>query len=219
MPVLLAFTVEHAARVTGVSERRIRYWDRTGVLSPSLSNNSKRRHAFNRIYTFQDLVGLRTLGILRDEFALPLQKLRDVGSYLKSWVNAPWSELRFHVIGRGRKADIAFRNPETGLLVSATRPGQGVLFEVAPVAHDVEREVVRLTDRAPDEIGKVVQHRYVLSNSPVLAGTRIPTVAVWEFHKAGYSHEEIIRQYPRLTLVDIRRAIAHEERERQSRTA
>jgi DNA-binding transcriptional MerR regulator len=72
MTVLLAFTVEQASRVTGVSERRIRYWDRTGVLSPSLARDTDRKHAYSRIYSFRDVVGLKTLGQLRDQFSLPL---------------------------------------------------------------------------------------------------------------------------------------------------
>lgn len=219
MPVILAFTVEHAARVTGVSERRIRYWDRTGVLSPSLAHDTKRHHAYNRIYSFRDVVGLRTLGVLRDTFALPLQKLRAVGAYLKTWAEAPWSELRFYVIGRGRQADILFQEPDTRRLVSATRPGQTVLFEVEPIAQDVEREAVKLVARVSEQIGQIARNRYVLSNTPVLAGTRIPTVAVWEFHKAGYSVQEILRQYPRLTPADITSAIAFEEATRRIRAS
>jgi uncharacterized protein (DUF433 family) len=219
MAVLFAFTVEHAARVTGVSVRRIRYWDRTGVLSPSLSDDSSHRHAYNRIYSFRDVVGIKTLGILRDTFELPLQKLRMVGIYLKQRSDAPWSELRFHVIGRGRNADILFRDPSTRRLESATRPGQSVLFEIEPIAHDVEREAGKLTQRDPEQIGKIVRNRYVLSNKPVLAGTRVPTVAVWEFHEAGYSVDQIIRQYPRLTPIDVSDAIAYEEESRRARAS
>ena len=88
MPALMAFTVEHAARVTGVSERRIRYWDKTGVLVPSLASGN-RRSPFSRIYAFRDPVGLRTLGELRDRCGFSLQKLRIVGEWLVSHYDAP----------------------------------------------------------------------------------------------------------------------------------
>ena len=211
--VLLAFTVEHAARVTGVSERRIRYWDRTGVLSPTLAHNATRRAAYNRIYSFRDLVGLRVLGQLRDRFDLPLQKLRRVGAWLKERYDEPWSSLRFYVVGRGRDADIVFRAPGADALVSATKPGQSVFpIELEPIAHEVEAAASQLTRRTPEQIGEIVQNRYVMSNAHVLAGTRIPTIAVWEFHEAGYGTDEILRQYPRLTPLDIDRAIAFEQK-------
>jgi uncharacterized protein (DUF433 family) len=217
--VLLAFTVEHAARATGVSERRIRYWDRTGVLSPSILNDAGAHHAYNRIYSFRDLVGLKALGQLRDRFDLPLQRLRAVGAYLKERYDAPWSELKFSVLGRGRFAEILFRDSETGVMESASRPGQTVLFEVEPVAREVERDVRQLNQRSPDQYGVVTQNRYVLSNKPVLAGTRIPTAAVWEFHEAGYTDEQIIRKYPRLTLLDVHRAIDFESEQRRAKAS
>lgn len=219
MSVLFAFTLEQAARVTGVSERRLRYWDQTGVLSPSMGDSVRGRHAYSRIYSFRDIVGLRTLGILRDCFALPLQQLRSVRSYLTEWTEHPWSELRFVVVGKGRNAEILFRNPESGELVSATHPGKKVLFEVEPIAVDMERESKRLTERAPDQIGRIVRNRYVLSNKWVLAGTRIPTIAIWECHEAGFSLGRILREYPRLTPEDVGKAIEFEKQERLKLTA
>ena len=53
-----------------------------------------------------------------------------------------------------------------------------------------------------------------MGNAPVLAGTRIPTSAVWSFHEDGYTTEQIIDQYPRLYPDDIRAAIAFEQERR-----
>jgi uncharacterized protein (DUF433 family) len=49
-------------------------------------------------------------------------------------------------------------------------------------------------------------------NAWVVAGTRIPTEAIWNFHAAGYDAEAIIREYPRLTPDDVRAAIDFESR-------
>ena len=90
MTVLLAFTLEQASRVTGIPERRIRYWDNTDILSPSLTNKED-RGAYSRIYSFRDLVGLRTIGELRDRFGVSLQCLRVVAERLKKHADKPWS--------------------------------------------------------------------------------------------------------------------------------
>ena len=65
--------------------------------------------------------------------------------------------------------------------------------------------------RTSEQIGKVDQKRGVLRNLPVIAGTRIPTSAVWSFHEDGRSEDEIIREYPSLTHEDVRAAIEYEQ--------
>jgi len=210
----LAFTVEHAARVTNVSERRIRYWDTTGVLSPSLAHGATRA-PYSRIYSFRDLVGLRTLGQLRDRYGLTLQRLRAVGERLTRHHDAPWSTLRFFVEGNR----LYFRDPESSLVLSTIRPGQATFergFDLVEIARQTEEAANRLSDRQPDDFGRIVQHRHVLGNRPTLAGTRVPTAAVWDFHRAGYNAERIIQEYPRLNRLDIDRAIAFETDRRAS---
>jgi uncharacterized protein (DUF433 family) len=215
MTTIEAFTTEHAARATRVSARRIRYWDTRGILSPSLSKTLGRRTRYNRLYTFEDLVGLKAIAELRDCHDVPLQQLRNIGSWLNGRYDRPWSSLRFHVIGSGRQAEVLFRDPDEGMLVSATRRGQASFqYELEPIAREIAENVIRLRQRSADQLGKIRQHRYVISNAPVLDGTRIPTAAVWDFHQAGYSDEDILREYPRLTPVDIQSAIRFEEERR-----
>lgn len=209
---LLAFTVEHAARVAGVSERRVRYWDTTGVLSPSISHEGPRT-PYGRIYSFRDLVGLRTLADLRDRFDIPLQRLRMIGERLRRYHETPWSELRFFVEGKR----LYFRDPESCMLVSAIEPGQIALpfnLDLAEVARETERRANALAQRDETDFGEVVTNRYVMGNRPVLAGTRIPTTAIWDFHAAGYDTDQITEEYPRLTRIDVERAIAYEEQRR-----
>ena len=70
----------------------------------------------------------------------------------------------------------------------------------------------RLTERKSDEHGQIVRHRNVVHNAFTLSGTRVPTEAVWEFHRAGYAAEAIIKEFPRLTKKDIRAAIVFERK-------
>ena len=208
MTVLLAFTLEQASRVTHIPERRIRYWDNTGILSPSLANKED-RGAYSRIYSFRDLVGLRTIGELRDRFGVSLQCLRAVTERLRRHADTPWSELRFFVSGR----HLFFRDPESRLMLSALNPSQIALVEsldLVSVARDTEQRAMKLTERTRDQIGRIARNRYIANNRPVIAGTRIPTAAIWDFHEAGYSNEEILEEYPRLTRVDVESAIAFE---------
>jgi uncharacterized protein (DUF433 family) len=87
------------------------------------------------------------------------------------------------------------------------------------VAREVRKAASALRERAASDVGKVVQHRYLVHNAPVLAGTRIPTTAVWNLHEADYSVEAITKEFPRLTADDVKAAIRFEKRRRRERLA
>jgi DNA-binding transcriptional MerR regulator len=61
---IAAFSEEQVERLTGLNTAQLRYWDRMGFFQPSYAGEN-RRIAYSRIYSFKDVVGLRTLGLLR----------------------------------------------------------------------------------------------------------------------------------------------------------
>jgi len=202
---LIAFTVEHVRGLTGLSPQQLRYWDRSGVLSPHYGDGASGQ-PYGRVYSFRDLVGLRTLAQLRER-GVPLQELRRVGQWLAARYDAPWSSLRFYVVERR----VYFDDPRSGARVLGP-PGQTAFpFEMEHVAADTQAAAATLRERQAEDIGRVVQHRYVMHYAPVVAGTRIPTAAIWDFHRAGYDSAAIIREYPRLIPADVCAAIAHEQ--------
>jgi uncharacterized protein (DUF433 family) len=204
------FTVEQASHLTGLSPGQIAAWDRRGVYHRQWGNDSR---ANRRLYSFRDVVALRTLAALRNEHRVPPGELRRVGVWLSEHRESPWSSLRFSVAGRR----ISFDDPDSCMLTAGGRLGQGALrFELEPVADEVRERVEAARRRQPEDVGRIVQRRHVVGHAPVLAGTRIPTSAVWSFHEAGYSAEQIIDEYPRLCEEDIKAAIAFEQRRRAS---
>jgi uncharacterized protein (DUF433 family) len=204
---IVAFAVDHVRRLTGLSLRQIRYWDDTGFFSPTLVDGYRKR-AFGRIYSFRDLVGLRTIAILRKQHKVPLQELRRVGEWLRAHHDAPWSTLRFAIAGR----KIVFMDPTTQVVTEPRGEGQRVLdIALEPIAHQMREAADRLRLRQPEHIGQIVRNRYVVHNAWTLAGTRIPTTAIWHFHEAGYSTAAILAEYPRLTDQDVAAAIEFEQ--------
>lgn len=207
MTELAAFTAEHVCRLTGLSARQLSYWDKTGFFSPTLIDEYRGR-AFGRIYSFRDLVGLRTIGMLRKVHTIPLQELRRVGEWLYSRHDAPWSSLRFSLKGR----HAVFHDPVSDTVVEPRGEGQEVLpIALEPIANEMRDAAARLRDRQPEQLGQIARNRYVVHNAWVIAGTRIPSSAVWNFHQAGYSAEAIIREYPRLVPADVAAAIEFEQ--------
>jgi uncharacterized protein (DUF433 family) len=144
---------------------------------------------------------------------LPLQELRRVGEWLRERHDAPWSSLKFAL--KGKKA--VFLDPKLGVAVEPTGAGQEVLsVALEPIANDMRRAADQLKEREPGQIGHVTRNRYVVHNAWVVAGTRIPTAAIWNFHEAGYSPEDIIAEYPRLKAADIEVAIDFERKRRSA---
>jgi uncharacterized protein (DUF433 family) len=203
--IVRAFSADHVIKLTGLSKGQLHYWDETGFFCPRYAFEN-RRSPYSRIYSFKDVVGLRTLSILRKEYGISLQHLRKVADELSKYMDAPWSEVKLYVLGR----EVVFREPETQQLRGVVSR-QFVTILLRSVKDDVEAKARKLKERSADQVGQVERRRYVVHNAWVVAGTRIPTKAISRFHQAGYSLDEIIREYPTLTRADVEAALAHEE--------
>lgn len=210
MPVVDLFTVEQAARLAGVSPGQIVAWDRAGFFPPTWPSDGR---PYGRLYSFRDVVGLRTLAVLRKEHLVPLQDLTRVGQWFADVHAAPWANLRFYVAGKR----VFFDDPSAGMRTAGRPIGQAAFpFEMEAVAKSVSARIADAKRRQPDQLGRIVQERGVVANAPILAGTRIPTSAIWSFHEDGYTVEQIIAEYPRLTPADSEVAIAFEQTRRVS---
>jgi DNA-binding transcriptional MerR regulator len=95
--VIAAFSLDQACKLTGLSESQLVDWDTTDFFQPSLAYEN-RRSPYSRIYSFEDIVELRTLSILRDRVSM--QHLRDVASRLKEYSGKPWSDLTLYTLNR-----------------------------------------------------------------------------------------------------------------------
>lgn len=199
-----AFSADHVIRLTGLSRAQLRYWDATKFFKPEYAVTNT-RDPFSRTYSFQNVVGLRTLGILRRVHGVPLQHLRKVARGLSKYRNAPWSEISLHVLGK----QVYFQEPETGKIRSVVGK-QYALIELKNIIHDVATEANKLRERTPDQYGVVERHRYIVHNAWVVAGTRIPTRAIQRFHEAGFSARRIVEEYPALSDKDVAAALRHE---------
>ena len=62
--VIAALTADHVERLTGLSAGQLREWDKTGFFPPAYAFEN-RLSPYSRVYSFKDVVGLRTLSILR----------------------------------------------------------------------------------------------------------------------------------------------------------
>lgn len=195
--VLLAFSVDHAAKVTGLSKARLTRWDRLGFFSPELADPEDRGNPYGRVYSYRDLVGLRTLAVLADKHRLSLKELRKAHDVLSRHTDKPWSELQLSVLNRKIVHDLSGAPRDTeGQLAGSHVP-------LPSIASEVARRAAALRKRDDDQIGVFENHKFVAHNARVLAGTRVPVSAVESFIDAGYSDAAIVAEYPTLTKFDV----------------
>jgi DNA-binding transcriptional MerR regulator len=185
--VIAAFTEDQVERLTGLGVSRLRYWDRTGFFKPAYGEEN-RRVAYSRIYSFKDVLALRTVSTLRIQFDVPLQHLRKVAEKLRALSDEVWLGTTLYVLNR----KVIFHEPGT------ERPKEVVSNQFVIVGLPLEKvaaatrqAVIDLRARRDDQIGQIVRNRHVNHNAWVIAGTRIPTGAIRRFKEAGYSIDEI----------------------------
>jgi tetratricopeptide (TPR) repeat protein len=104
----------------GLSDRQLKAWEQQGFVTPVMPGGGD-RDSSEGVYTFSDLVSLRTLQQLRKEGVGPA-RIRSLHAALKkklAGVERPWSELQVHK--RGKQLLVHFQGaplePLTGQLL------------------------------------------------------------------------------------------------------
>ena len=201
-PIIRAFSADHVERLTGLARRALKYWEKSGFFVPEHVYGVP-RGPYSVIYSFKDVVGLRALSLLRQH--LSLQYLRKAAAELEHYASEPWSEMTLYVWGN----EVLFREPDTEQMREVTSK-QYIAFPVDVIASGIEEDAKRLTERSEYQIGEISRKRHVARNAWVVAGTRIPTKTVCRYKDAGYSDDDIIKEYPTLRREDVVAAIRHE---------
>jgi uncharacterized protein (DUF433 family) len=201
--VISAFSADHVVKLTGLTIRQLSYWDALQFFQPQYASED-RRSPYSRIYSFKDVVGLRTLGILKKKYGCSLPHLREVARKLSTYSKTPWADLTLYVL----KKKVYFNEPETGRRRGVV-DGQYSLLPISSVMEDVRKDAELLRRRDPHQIGQIEKRKYISHQAEVISGTRIRVATILHFLEAGYSTAAILKEYPRLTEADIEAAKRH----------
>ena len=207
MPIIQAFSENQVARLTGLTAHQLKSWDRTGFFAPSFADEN-RKTPFSRIYSFRDVASLRVLAELRKQ-DVSLQHLRKVSQKLSHLGDDKWIKTTLYVL----KKSVVFIEPESEKPREIVSGQYTFEIRLLDVSSDVQKAIEALRRRDESTIGKIERNRWVAHNAFVIAGTRIPVRAIKNFHEAGYTSAQIIREYPDLTERDIEAALSHAETE------
>lgn len=132
----VSFRISEVARVVGATHNQLAYWDKTGLVSPSVKSASGR--GSRRLYSVEDIFELKILTKLLDS-SLPLQRIRSSFRFIRGQSKALAS---FVVFTDGKTV---YFYEDYNVLVDTLQEGQTVLrIAVQDLISEVQ---ARLTDK------------------------------------------------------------------------
>ncbi|HLU30151.1 MAG TPA: helix-turn-helix domain-containing protein [Acidimicrobiia bacterium] len=135
-----AFTADQASRLTNCTPHQLRYWDRVGLVSPSIQSTGG-RPGVRRLYSFRDLVALRVVRSLLDN-GMSLQRVRRAWEYLRRNASFDHHLASVKLVTDGQSIFSVVN--DDGELLDALRHGQMAFFvAIDEIARDVEEDVTR----------------------------------------------------------------------------
>ena len=135
-----AFTADQAARLANCTHHQLRYWDRVGLVKPSVQETGG-RPGVRRLYSFRDLVALRVVRSLLDN-GMSLQRVRRAWDYLRREGEMEDHLAEVKLVTDGKSI---FRvSSDEGELLDALREGQLAFFvAIDEITRQVEEDVTK----------------------------------------------------------------------------
>lgn len=189
----LMLTRAKVAGLADVTERRIDYWARTGLLSATVDEKIAGGQRV-RLLDFTDAMTVLVLAALRERVSL--QHIRQIVSYLRD-LDYQVTEVRFAIAGD----QVHFQTPD-GVWAGVRDPEQIVLHDVLNL-EPLRRSLFAAAHRSRETVGQIERRRGALGSKPVLAGTRIPVRSVQTYLEHGSTVDEILEAYPSLQREDV----------------
>jgi uncharacterized protein (DUF433 family) len=189
----MAFPIPITSVLTGATVRQLAYWRKpTKSAGPLLIPAGKRSGRY--MYSWADVVALRSIVYLRQEKSLP--RIRRAVDMLRRLEASEWTHLATYSL-ISTESSIVVKTPSGHLLDLERRPGT-VLDEVlmkdvlAPFATSSGRDVPALDRPRP----RIAVDPQVLGGYPVIAGTRVPFDVVAQLAEDDLATADIIAIYP-----------------------
>lgn len=139
------FTADQACRFTGCTAHQLRYWDRIGLVKPSVQATGG-RPGVRRLYSFRDLVSLKVIRSLQ-EGGMSLQRVRRAYDYLRKKADLEEHLSQVKLVTDGKSI---FKVATTdGELLDALKEGQMAFFlAIDDIAKSIDGRVAEyLYDR------------------------------------------------------------------------
>lgn len=189
----VAFPIPIASVLSGASVDQLAYWRKTTRSAPPLLVPESKRSG-RYLYSWSDVVALRSIVYLRQEKSLP--RIRRAVELLRALEADEWAHLaRYTLIST--KASILVRTPSGALLDLEKQPGT-VVSEV--LMRDVLASFTtgdgRTVPNLENPRRRLTVNPRVLAGYPVISGTRVPFDVVAGLAEDGVAAAQIVEMYP-----------------------
>lgn len=146
-----AFNSKQSLSLTGISPKQLVYWDKKGIVKPSMSPASGR--GSRRLYSYKDLLGLMTVKNLKGT-GFSLQKIRRCVSFLRRRLPDVSQPLWFcRLIACGETIYLA--RDEAVYVDTLKRPGETAVREIIDIGmfdRQLRDRVVKLVAKRVVEV-------------------------------------------------------------------
>ena len=133
---IISFDVKEVARIVGASRRRLDYWNKTGLLIPSLKTVSEKGSP--SVYSVQDIIDLKIILRLRQS-SISLQRIRAGFRFIKEQQQTLASSV---ILSDGKTL---YLYQDDDLLVDILKKGQMVSrVSVQDLIEEVQEKVRKL---------------------------------------------------------------------------
>jgi DNA-binding transcriptional MerR regulator len=134
------FTAQQASRLTSCTAHQLRYWDRVGLVRPTVQGTGG-RPGRRRLYAFRDLVALRVVKSLLDN-GMSVQRVRRAWDYLRRTADMDRHLAEVQLVTDGQSIFRVASDDEE--LLDALREGQLAFFvAINEITQSVEEDVTR----------------------------------------------------------------------------
>jgi len=146
-PKVEGYRAPQVCKLVGITYRQLDYWDRTGLLKPSLQEAEG--SGTQRLYTFSDVVQLRVIKRLLDT-GINLNKVRQTVDWLRDEIHIDQPLWETSLLSDGSDLLVTIDDEETQeFLMNALGRGQGVFaITVGKIQRDLEGELLEFAKKA-----------------------------------------------------------------------
>lgn len=184
------FNTKTVSRIIGVTSRQLGYWDQTGLVKPSIAQAEG--YGTRRLYSFSDIIQIRTAKALRDQ-GMSLQKIRKCVAYLRKQrkeIEHPLSELK--LLTDGQTIFVLTANKD--VILDTLNSGQLVLsLAIGLLVNNLKAQIVQMTQR---EVSTVVvddfEYQVVIESDPQAGGYVVECPAIKGCVSQGETKEEAL---------------------------
>ena len=154
------FTADQASRFTGCTAHQLRYWDRVGLVRPTIQATGG-RPGVRRLYAFRDLIELKVVRSLLDG-GMSLQRVRRAYDYLRKKAGLDEHLSQVKLITDGKSIFKVARND--GELLDALKEGQMAFFlAIDDIAKSIDGRVAEYLYDREEFIGALRRMESTLS--------------------------------------------------------